>query len=156
MTIVGVNSSHPPRQINSVKNEYLYKLRCLLFCFLKHFQVFFLGLGLSKNYITNNKHIENTKISNIIGNHNFTSKNINNLQQPSRRDDVIACFYILIYLLISKTSERSFCGFKITDEYIKKEVLNFNIDNLILFHSNIYKLSFYQKPQYKLLISLIN
>jgi len=125
-------------------------------CINSKFEPVIIDFGLSKIYIINNKHIENTKISNIIGNHNFTSKNINNLQQPSRRDDVIACFYILIYLLISKNSERSFCGFKITDEYIKKEVLNFNIDNIILFHSNIYKLSFYQKPQYKLLLSLIN
>ncbi len=115
-----------------------------------------IDFGLSKFYKRNNKHIENTKISNIIGNHNFISKNIHKLEQPSRRDDVISCFYILIYLLINKDNERSFCGFKITDEYIKNQVLNFDINNIILFHSNIYKLSFYQKPQYKLLLSLIN
>ena len=115
-----------------------------------------IDFGLSKFYIMNNKHIENTKISNIIGNYNFISKNINNLEQPSRRDDIIACFYIFIYLLIDIDSERNFCGFKITDEYIRKKVLNFYVGNIILFHSNIYKLSFYQKPQYKLLISFIN
>ena len=114
-----------------------------------------IDFGLSKYYIVNNKHIENRKIINLIGNNNFISKNIYNLNQPSRRDDIIACFYIFIYLLIDKDIERDFCGIKITNSYIEKYISNYDLNKLILFHNNIYKLSFYQKPQYDILKSLI-
>ena len=154
-------------------------------CLNSHFEPVLIDFGLSKFYIENKKHIENKKINNIIGNYNFISKHILQLNQPSMRDDVISCFYVYIYLLVNKDIERNFIGSKIDNNYIKKnikksktlnidiidindakvndakindEIMNnyqLNCENLIKVHNIIYNLSYFQKPNYNEIINLL-
>lgn len=124
-------------------------------CVTKNLEPIIIDFGLSIIYIIDKKHIENKKLTNIIGSYNFISTNILNLNQPSRRDDLISCFYILIYLLIDKNSEKNFCGSKIDDKYLNTNIINFNVNNLIKINNILYRLSYYQIPNYDLISSLI-
>lgn len=124
-------------------------------CVTKNLEPIIIDFGLSIVYTIDKKHIENKKITNIVGSYNFISNNIYKLNQPSRRDDMISCFYILIYLLINKDTERNFCGIKVDDKYLNTNIINFNVNNLIQINNVLYKLSYYQIPNYDLICSLI-
>ena len=52
-----------------------------------------IDLGLSKSFINNKYHIINKKLSNIIGTPNYISKNVLELNTPSRRDDIESLLY---------------------------------------------------------------
>ncbi len=63
-------------------------------------KLFLIDLGFSKRYDYNGKHIEKKNIKNIIGSLNFVSLNIHNYIEPSRRDDIESCIYIILTMLI--------------------------------------------------------
>jgi serine/threonine protein kinase len=65
-------------------------------------KIFIIDFGLCKKYFKNDKHIENKKISKIIGTPIFVSVNIHNLFEPSRRDDLESMIYVLMYLYFEK------------------------------------------------------
>lgn len=70
---------------------------------LKNNNIYIIDFGLAKFYLDEEgEHIENKKIENIIGSLNYCSYHVNELNTPSRRDDIISTFYILIYLLFKK------------------------------------------------------
>lgn len=60
--------------------------------------IFLIDFGLCKKYLKDNVHIENKKISKILGTPTFVSVNIHNLNQPSRRDDLESMVYTMMYL----------------------------------------------------------
>ena len=63
-------------------------------------KLFLIDLGFSKRYDYNGKHIEEKNIKNIIGSINFVSLNIHNHIEPSRRDDIESCIYIILTMLL--------------------------------------------------------
>lgn len=70
---------------------------------LKNNNIYIIDFGLATFYLDGEgEHIENKKIEGIIGSYNYCSCYINELNTPSRRDDIISTFYILIYLLFKK------------------------------------------------------
>lgn len=64
-------------------------------------QLFMIDFGLCKRYDYDGIHIEETQSVNktIIGSINFVSLNVHNGIEPSRRDDIESCIYIILYLL---------------------------------------------------------
>lgn len=60
--------------------------------------IFLIDFGLCKKYTKNDVHVENKKITKIVGTPTFVSVNIHNLNQPSRRDDLESMVYTMIYL----------------------------------------------------------
>ena len=63
------------------------------------YQVYLIDYGLSKAYIYNDKHIEETDNNEPIGTYNYMSLNIHNGIRYSRRDDMISIVYILCHIL---------------------------------------------------------
>ena len=62
-------------------------------------QVYLIDYGLSKAYINNHNHQDETDNNEPIGTYNYMSINIHNGIKYSRRDDMISIVYILCHLL---------------------------------------------------------
>lgn len=130
-------------------------------CFNKNLQPIIIDFGLSKQYIIDNKHIEEKKINRIIGSINFSSKNILNLIEPSRRDDIESILNIYFYMLLNNDE---YLQFDRSDNNKKKD-LNFledflnklskSNDKLINAYRYCRKIKFTQKPNYDYIIELI-
>jgi len=65
-------------------------------------KLYIIDLGLCKRYDFNGTHIINKNIKSIIGSPNFVSVNVHKGIEPSRRDDIESCIYIIAYMLIGK------------------------------------------------------
>jgi serine/threonine protein kinase len=63
------------------------------------YQVYLIDYGLSKAYINNHNHQDETDNNEPIGTYNYMSINIHNGIKYSRRDDMISIVYILCHLL---------------------------------------------------------
>jgi casein kinase 1 len=55
--------------------------------------------GFAKRYDYDGKHIDETTIAKIIGSPNFVSLNVHNGIEPSRRDDLESCIYVILNML---------------------------------------------------------
>lgn len=115
------------------KNDIIHRdLKPTNICLDNNYKLFLIDFGISKIYKTNNKHNDETKIHSIIGSINFSSLNVLNLIEPSRRDDIESIIYIFIYMLLSN---EYYIAYNNLDNIKKK-----NIDIII----NILKLNTYQ------------
>ena len=65
-------------------------------------KLFLVDFGFAKRYDYNGKHIEEKNIKNIIGSPNFVSLNIHNNIEPSRRDDIESCIYVILTMLFGR------------------------------------------------------
>ena len=64
-------------------------------------KLFLIDFGFAKRYDYNGEHIPEKKINSLIGSPNFVSLNVHKGIEPSRRDDVESCIYIILYLLLN-------------------------------------------------------
>jgi serine/threonine protein kinase len=64
--------------------------------------VFLIDFGFCKRYNYDGAHIEQGNISRIIGTPNFVSINVHKGVEPSRRDDIESCLYVLLYMWLGK------------------------------------------------------
>ena len=127
-------------------------------CLDKSLQPYIIDFGFSKKYIINNKHIEEKKINSIIGSYSFISKIVENLIEPTRRDDIESMVYVYIYMLIHERYEKNINNIKnSSNENIKNILLFSNINNTLI--NNIVKildyvrlLKFNQTPNYNYLL----
>jgi len=65
-------------------------------------KIYLIDLGLCKRYNFNGKHIIQKNIKSLIGSPNFVSINIHKGIEPSRRDDLESCIYIITFMLLGK------------------------------------------------------
>lgn len=63
-------------------------------------KLYLVDFGFTKRYNYNGIHIEEKKIKSVIGSVNFVSLNVHNLIEPSRRDDLESCIYIILTSLV--------------------------------------------------------
>jgi serine/threonine protein kinase len=63
-------------------------------------KVYLIDFGFCKKYMDDSGHIPLRQISNIIGSVNFVSLNIHNKIEPSRRDDLESCIYIIMNMIL--------------------------------------------------------
>lgn len=112
---------------------------------------YIIDFGLSKKIFIKNSHIKKKKIKNIIGSYSYISKNVFDLIEPSRRDDIESLFYIFIYMIIDNDLEYLITNIKFSDCNIFDKLINkkyINIENIKIIYNYIQKLSFTQKPNY--------
>jgi len=121
---------------------------------------YIIDFGFSKKYIIGNKHIDEKKINSIIGSYSFISKHVENLIEPTRRDDIESLIYVCIYMIIDKKYEKYIYNIKNREtEYIKNLLLLSNVNNRLI--NNIVNildyvrlLKFNQPPDYNYLINI--
>lgn len=111
-------------------------------------KVYLIDLSFCKRYMHNNKHIEEKRINSLIGTANYVSLNVHNRIEPSRRDDLESCVYILFFLLEGKLPWDKSC---IGDVYALKNRITempscpFWIRKLLLY---VRSLAFKDTPDY--------
>lgn len=119
-------------------------------------KLFLIDLGFSKRYDYNGKHIEQKNIRHIVGSINFVSLNIHNYIEPSRRDDIESCIYVILTMLLGNLE-----WFNETDinkiAVLKKNLLE--VDKVPAFIKNmlnyIRSINFNEKPNYDYIINLM-
>jgi serine/threonine protein kinase len=139
-------------------------------CLDNNYKLYLIDFGISKIYRHNNIHNKETQIKSVIGSINFSSLNILNLIEPSRRDDIEALLFILFYLLINNAN---YVSYDKLNAHEKKNIVslliflqdntNSILNNKTINYSLIEKLFNYvrrlkydQAPKYDYIITLIN
>lgn len=130
----------------------------------KH-KVYITDFGLSKEYMRNGKHIVETFNHNVIGTARYSSIRMHLGFEPSRRDDLEAIGYMLMYFLLGKLPWQGVCKKK--DKYdifekIGQVKLETPLEKLCencpkCFYDYLQycqNLGFYETPNYKYLVSL--
>ena len=128
--------------------------------------LYIIDFGLSKIYIKNNEHYPYCENKSFVGTTRYASINVHNNIAYSRRDDLESLFYVMLYLYLGKLpwqglnisnkqeQKKAIC--KIKEKIKMLEIWN-NIPNEYrIFYTNIKGLKFDEKPNYKILKSLIN
>jgi len=122
-------------------------------CINSQLEPYIVDFGMAKKIIHNKKHIEERNINNIIGSPNYISQNVLNLIEPTRRDDMEALIYIILYMLLDDTAYINYTNNTIDIQKdistITTLVLNNNInENLLVALKYIRKLNYSQIPNY--------
>jgi len=112
-------------------------------------KIYLIDFGLCKRYIYNDNHIPIKKISCIIGSYNFVSLNILNGIEPSRRDDIESCIYVMIYMLLGNLNWVNLKPQLLEETNI---IVPIKIKKLL---SYVRKLSFDDEPDYKYIVSIL-
>jgi casein kinase 1 len=120
-------------------------------------KLYLIDFGFCKRYEYNGQHIQQKSISSIIGSLNFVSLNIHNGLEPSRRDDVESCLYIILYMFTGKLDWIKFDTSQEKMVKLKRELSNnqdipFFIRILIEY---IRLLGFDEVPNYKYMVSIL-
>jgi serine/threonine protein kinase len=119
-------------------------------------KLFLVDFGFSKRYDYDGNHIEEKNIKNIIGSVNFVSLNIHNNIEPSRRDDLESCIYVILTMLYGPLEW--FNKSDISEIIIlKKQLTQLDIipSFIKLMLNYVRELKFYEKPDYEYLINLM-
>ena len=128
-----------------------------------------IDFGLCKRYDYDGNHIEEKQITSMIGSVNFVSLNIHKGIEPSRRDDIESCIYIILYLLLN--GELPWFKLKVKEKenekeinmnrifYLKEQLTNPNDHSLSPFMKDMLvktrKLAFNEEPNYCELINIL-
>jgi len=118
-----------------------------------------IDFGLCKRYDYDGTHIEEKQITNIIGSVNFVSLNVHKGIEPSRRDDVESCVYIILYLLLN--GELPWIKLKDIKQivYLKQQLTNTDDHSLSPFIKDMLQkircLAFSEEPNYGELINIL-
>jgi serine/threonine protein kinase len=118
-----------------------------------------IDFGLCKRYDYNGSHIEEKQITSIIGSVNFVSLNVHKGIEPSRRDDIESCIYIILYLLLN--GELPWTKLKDNDKiaYLKEQLTNLYDHSLSPFIKDMLvktrQLAFNEEPKYNELINIL-
>jgi serine/threonine protein kinase len=119
-------------------------------------KLYLVDFGFSKRYDYNGKHISENNLRHIIGSTNFVSLNCHKLIEPSRRDDIESCVYVILTMLFGKLE-----WFDKTDideiYYLKTKIVYIDevpsFIKIILFY--VRSMSFDEKPDYDYIINLL-
>ena len=117
-----------------------------------------IDFGLCKRYDHDGRHIEEKQITSMVGSANFVSLNVHKGIEPSRRDDVVSCIYIILYLFLNGDLPWLFEKDMKRMVEIKEQLTNISstvpqfIKNML---DNLYKLAFSSEPDYKELINIL-
>ena len=112
-------------------------------------KIHLIDFGLCKRYIYNDQHIPIKKISSIIGSYNFVSLNVLNGIEPSRRDDIESCIYVMIYMLLGNLNWINLKTHLLEETNIMVPI---KIKKLL---SYVRQLSFDDEPGYKYIVSIL-
>jgi len=119
-------------------------------------KLYLVDFGFSKRYIYSGTHIQEKKLTKIVGSLNFVSLNIHNYVEPSRRDDLESCIYIMLTMLLGKLVW--FDKSNLNDIYKLKEqiILIEEVPAFIKILLNyVRKIKFDETPDYNYIINII-
>ena len=119
-------------------------------------KLYLVDFGFSKRYIYNGTHIQEKKLTKIVGSLNFVSLNIHNYIEPSRRDDLESCIYIMLTMLLGKLVW--FDKSNLNDIYkLKKQIILLEeVPSFIKILLNyVRKMKFDETPDYNYIINII-
>ena len=135
-------------------------------CLDSNNKIYIIDFGIAKIYKHTNIHNSETKIKGLIGSINFSSLNVINLIEPSRRDDIESLFYNLLYLLLSNENYKVYDGFNTYKKkditsitYLMQHTLNIqNIEYSVLnrLFNYIRRLKYNQEPKYDYIVVLLS
>jgi serine/threonine protein kinase len=135
-------------------------------CLDSNNKLYIIDFGIAKIYKHANVHNSETKIKGLVGSINFSSLNVINLIEPSRRDDIESLFYNLLYLLLNNENYKCYDGlntFKKKDikaiTYLMQNTLNIqNVDYALLnrLFNYIRRLKYNQEPKYDYIVELLS
>ena len=139
-------------------------------CLDPYYKLYIIDFGIAKMYKNNNIHNSQTQIKSLIGSVNFSSLNVINLIEPSRRDDIESLLYILFYLLLDKSCYNIYTNLDVSNKKNIDILLMFLQDknNSILNNKSINyttldklfkyirRLKYNQVPNYDYIITLLN
>jgi len=127
-------------------------------------KVVLIDFGISKIYKIGAIHNSETKITGMLGSLNFSSLNAINCIEPSRRDDIESIIYVLLYMLLPKTSYNEYDNLDVIQ---KKEILtvvtfiknsfpnDIKCNIFIKLFTYIRRLKYNQQPNYDYVITLL-
>lgn len=119
-------------------------------------KLYLVDFGFSKRYIYNGTHIQEKKLTKIVGSLNFVSLNIHNYIEPSRRDDLESCIYIMLTMLLGKLVwfDKSNLNdiYKLKEQIIQLEEVPSFIKILLNY---VRKMKFDETPDYNYIINII-
>ena len=119
-------------------------------------KLYLVDFGFSKRYIYNGNHIQERELTKIVGSPNFVSLNIHNHIEPSRRDDLESCIYIMLTMLLGKLVwfDKSNLNdiYKLKEQIILLEEVPSFIKNLLNY---VRKMKFDETPDYNYIINII-
>ena len=122
-------------------------------------KVFLIDFGFCKRYNYEGNHIEFKMNKTLIGTPNYVSLNVHKGCEPSRRDDLESCLYIMIYMLFGK-----FFSINVNDKeqnalkilVLKKDQLT-NVPRFLTVAINYVRtLKFEEEPDYKYIIRIFS
>ena len=119
-------------------------------------QLYLIDFGLCKRYDHAGQHIEEICKPNksIVGTVNFVSLNVHKGIEPSRRDDVESCIYIILYLL--QNGELPWLSEKDIKKivYLKEQLTNEQpfIKEMMI---NVRQLAFHSEPDYTFFFNIL-
>jgi serine/threonine protein kinase len=120
-------------------------------------KIFLIDFGFCKRYNYEGNHIEFKMNKTLIGTPNYVSLNVHKGCEPSRRDDLESCLYVMIYMLFGKffsVNKDDPNPFKIL--ILKKEQLT-NIPRFLTVAINYVRtLRFEEEPDYKYIIRVFS
>ena len=122
--------------------------------------IYIIDFGFCKTFIQNDKHIEEKKISNLIGSRTYASINAHNYFELSRRDDLESVGYMLVYFYLGTLSWQDISelthngNINETIKHLKTSVFEKgNLpDVLINYIKYVRSLEFEENPNYFLII----
>jgi serine/threonine protein kinase len=119
-------------------------------------KLFLVDFGFTKRYDYDGVHIVETNIKNIIGSPNFVSLNVHNYIEPSRRDDIESCIYIILNMFMGRLEW--FHSTNIDEiALLKKKIMNTEKVPLFIKKMLYYikSIGFSETPDYDYLIRLM-
>jgi serine/threonine protein kinase len=135
-------------------------------CLDSNHKVYIIDFGIAKIYRHANVHNSESTIKGLIGSVNFSSLNVINLIEPSRRDDMESLFYILLYLLLNNDNYKHY---DCLNNYEKKDIntitylmqhtlniQNINYEFLNKLFNYIRRLKYNQEPKYDYIVELLS
>ena len=115
-------------------------------------KIYLIDFGFCKRYNHDGNHIEFKMNKTLIGTPNYVSLNVHKGCEPSRRDDLESCLYVMIYMLFGKFFSTDTNILKIL--ILKKEQLT-NIPSFLTVSINYVRtLKFEEEPDYKYIIKI--
>jgi serine/threonine protein kinase len=118
-------------------------------------KLYLVDFGFTKRFNYNGKHIPENLESKLIGSPNFVSLNVHNGIEPSRRDDLESCVYIILNMLFGKLE---WFNKHNSDMYLLKHNI-INIEEVPSFIKIILNyvrdMKFYETPDYTYIIELM-
>ncbi len=122
--------------------------------------LYLIDFGLCKRYKFDEIHIEERQLgSTVIGTMNFVSLNVHNGIEPSRRDDLESCIYIILFMLCGKlewfnTNNRNEMV-RMKEQLTNIQSFSFSFSFIQEMLVYVRKLTFKETPNYGYLINIL-